>query len=62
MRINKFKNCIGLCACKGCFNFFDIKCEIELEKEDGTKVIGKKFSVCSDCAFDLVKDIAIKEE
>lgn len=48
MRINAFKNYIGLCACKGCFKLFKVKIEFAAEK-DGVKVINKRFWLCHDC-------------
>lgn len=48
MRLNTFKNYIGLCACKGCFKLIKVRVEIAAEK-DGVKVINKKFWICHDC-------------
>lgn len=52
MRINKFKNLIGLCACKGCFKPFKVKIEVKGEKE-GVQVNKISFSICEECVFKL---------
>lgn len=48
MRINTFKNYIGLCACKGCFKPLKVEIEVKTEK-DGVLVIKNKFWLCHDC-------------
>ena len=61
MRLNTFKNYIGLCACKGCFKRIGCKVEVEAEK-DGVKKIINRFWVCQDCAFDIAREVVVKEE
>ena len=51
MKINRLKNYIGLCACEGCFKFYEVNVEIIAEREDGTQVLKKNFSVCQDHAW-----------
>lgn len=53
MRINTFKNYIGLCACKGCFKKMTCCVEVAAEKA-GVTVIHKRFYVCSDCTFKVL--------
>lgn len=61
MRINKIKNCIGLCARKGCFKPFKVGVEVAAEK-DGVKVINKRFWLCHDCIVKLfIPDLSEEE-
>lgn len=53
MRLNTFKNYIGLCACKGCFKRMSCCVEVAAEKA-GVTVIHKRFYVCSDCTFKVL--------
>ena len=55
MRLNTFKNYIGLCACKGCFNRLEVKIEVETENEAGVKVLKKRFWLCHDCTWKLLE-------
>lgn len=48
MRINKYKNYIGLCAHKGCFKLFKVKFECVAEK-DRVKTVINEFWLCHDC-------------
>lgn len=62
MRINKFKNLIGLCACKGCFKFYEVNVDIAAEREDGTQVIKRKFRLCQACSLDYILAVLPEEE
>lgn len=61
MRINKFKNFIGLCACEGCFKLMKAKAIVYAEKDGAIKTV-TRFWVCHDCAWKICcPDLADKE-
>lgn len=55
MRINTYKNYIGLCACKGCYKRIKVKIEVKDDLGDGWGTVRTKqrFWLCHNCISKL---------
>lgn len=62
MKIKRLKNIIGLCACEGCPNHFEILVKVEFKNKKDKPVYTpfklRKFRLCEDCAAELIDELA----
>lgn len=57
MRINKLKNCIGLCACEGCRQPLKVLIEIKSKASDGRLINKRKFWLCYEHSWNFEEDL-----
>lgn len=61
MEINRFKNFIGLCACKGCRNRFINRIKITFNTKGGKTIKApfniRKYWLCDEHTWELAHDL-----
>lgn len=57
MSIHRLKNGVCFCANKGCKHLMSVKVEIKGKNERGNYVTKKRFNLCEECAWEILKEV-----